>query len=308
MASSSVEHDAARSSRQVPGPSSNAGGGDETQQMAGNGAIGSNPEATARDAQVPANSAVATWQAAPPADLAEILRVAIDKALTAREMAQQGDRATNQRPHCSNRPTHQDVSRGGRYRNPLSFPDEEEEGSDTEGIEANDRFSEAVDISPKRRTNVSSAQGKVLIRAYVEKYLLEKSRLVYQEHNERNYHVFYYLLAGASEEERSAFHLKEPEEYHYLNQMSKKPPKQSWDDCYYDSEPGHFIKSCTYLGTVFSAEGEDLKLMTLSRLQLAMEMVRLSSQDFARRIFSLSSAILHFGNICYKKKKTCEFR
>ncbi|KAL0601457.1 Unconventional myosin-IXa [Plecturocebus cupreus] len=36
--------------------------------------------------------------------------------------------------------------------------------------------------------------------------------------NQRNYHVFYYLLAGASEEERSAFHLKQPEEYHYLNQ------------------------------------------------------------------------------------------
>ncbi|KAI2648658.1 Unconventional myosin-IXAb [Labeo rohita] len=54
--------------------------------------------------------------------------------------------------------------------------------------------------------------------AYVEKYLLEKSRLVYQEHNERNYHVFYYLLAGASEEERKAFHLLKPEEYHYLNQ------------------------------------------------------------------------------------------
>lgn len=55
--------------------------------------------------------------------------------------------------------------------------------------------------------------------AYVEKYLLEKSRLVYQEHNERNYHVFYYLLAGASEEERKAFHLLKPEEYHYLNQV-----------------------------------------------------------------------------------------
>uniref|UniRef100_A0A8C6Y8H9 Myosin IXA n=1 Tax=Naja naja TaxID=35670 RepID=A0A8C6Y8H9_NAJNA len=125
--------------------------------------------------------------------------------------------------------------------------------------------------------------------AYVEKYLLEKSRLVYQEHNERNYHVFYYLLAGASEEEKSAFHLKQPDEYHYLNQMTKKPPKHSWDDCYYDSEP-----DC------FSVEGEDLK-HDFERLQLAMEMVGFLPKT-RRQIFSLLSAILHLGNICYKKK------
>ncbi|XP_062998499.1 unconventional myosin-IXa [Elgaria multicarinata webbii] len=125
--------------------------------------------------------------------------------------------------------------------------------------------------------------------AYVEKYLLEKSRLVYQEHNERNYHVFYYLLAGASEEEKSAFHLKQPDEYHYLNQMAKKPPKQSWDDCYYDSEP-----DC------FSVEGEDLK-HDFERLQLAMEMVGFLPKT-RKQIFSLLSAILHLGNICYKKK------
>ncbi|XP_063170325.1 unconventional myosin-IXa [Candoia aspera] len=125
--------------------------------------------------------------------------------------------------------------------------------------------------------------------AYVEKYLLEKSRLVYQEHNERNYHVFYYLLAGASDEEKSAFHLKQPDEYHYLNQMTKKPPKQSWDDCYYDSEP-----DC------FSVEGEDLK-HDFERLQLAMEMVGFLPKT-RKQIFSLLSAILHLGNICYKKK------
>ncbi|XP_065497553.1 unconventional myosin-IXa isoform X3 [Caloenas nicobarica] len=125
--------------------------------------------------------------------------------------------------------------------------------------------------------------------AYVEKYLLEKSRLVYQEHNERNYHVFYYLLAGASEEERSAFHLKQPEEYHYLNQMTKKPLRESWDDYCNDSEP-----DC------FSVEGEDLK-HDFERLQLAMEMVGFLPKT-RRQIFSLLSAILHLGNIRYKKK------
>ncbi|XP_072484009.1 unconventional myosin-IXa isoform X3 [Notamacropus eugenii] len=126
--------------------------------------------------------------------------------------------------------------------------------------------------------------------AYVEKYLLEKSRLVYQEHNERNYHVFYYLLAGASEEERAAFHLKQPEEYHYLNQMTKKPLRQSWDDYYYDSEP----QDCS------TVDGEDLK-HDFERLQLAMEMVGFLPKT-RRQIFSLLSAILHLGNICYKKK------
>ncbi|XP_038556863.1 unconventional myosin-IXAa isoform X4 [Micropterus salmoides] len=106
--------------------------------------------------------------------------------------------------------------------------------------------------------------------AYVEKYLLEKSRLVYQEHNERNYHVFYYLLAGSSEEERKAFHLKKPEEYHYLSQ-----------DC-------------------FTVEGEDLK-HDFERLQLAMEMVGFLPAT-RKQIFSLLSAILHLGNIRYKRK------
>ncbi|XP_059514359.1 unconventional myosin-IXa isoform X9 [Myotis daubentonii] len=136
---------------------------------------------------------------------------------------------------------------------------------------------------------VNYQETGTVLGAYVEKYLLEKSRLVYQEHNERNYHVFYYLLAGASEEERLAFHLKQPEEYHYLNQITKKPLRQSWDDYCCDSEP-----DC------FSVEGEDLK-HDFERLQLAMEMVGFLPKT-QRQIFSLLSAILHLGNICYKKK------
>ncbi|XP_066557834.1 unconventional myosin-IXAa isoform X2 [Amia ocellicauda] len=124
--------------------------------------------------------------------------------------------------------------------------------------------------------------------AYVEKYLLEKSRLVYQEHNERNYHVFYYLLAGATDEERTAFHLKNPEEYHYLNQITKKPLRLHWEN-YYETEP-----DC------FTVEGEDLK-HDFERLQLAMEMVGFLPAT-RKQIFSLLSAILHLGNIRYKKK------
>ncbi|XP_068129710.1 unconventional myosin-IXa [Hyperolius riggenbachi] len=97
--------------------------------------------------------------------------------------------------------------------------------------------------------------------AYVEKYLLEKSRLVYQEQLERNYHVFYYLLAGASEEEKTEFRLGHAENYHYLNQRARKPQRQSWGEYNCEDETDSL-----------SGEGEDLR-HDFERLQLAMEMV-----------------------------------
>ncbi len=36
----------------------------------------------------------------------------------------------------------------------------------------------------------------------------------------RNYHVFYYLLIGASEEEKNEFKLLRPEEYNYLKEVT----------------------------------------------------------------------------------------
>ncbi|XP_040198980.1 unconventional myosin-IXa isoform X2 [Rana temporaria] len=125
--------------------------------------------------------------------------------------------------------------------------------------------------------------------AYVEKYLLEKSRLVYQEQHERNYHVFYYLLAGATEEEKMEFHLSQPESYHYLNQRTHKPLRQSWGE--YD---------CEDETDSLNGEGEDLR-HDFERLQLAMEMVGFLSAT-RRQIVSLLSAILHLGNIQYKRK------
>ena len=35
---------------------------------------------------------------------------------------------------------------------------------------------------------------------------------------ERNYHIFYRLLAGLTEEEKASLHLMVPKDYHYLSQ------------------------------------------------------------------------------------------
>nr|CAD7588441.1 unnamed protein product [Timema genevievae] len=60
----------------------------------------------------------------------------------------------------------------------------------------------------------------VILGAKVTEYLLEKSRIVTQAPEERNYHVFYEMLKGLSEEGKEKYGLLTPEKYFYLNQAS----------------------------------------------------------------------------------------
>ena len=74
------------------------------------------------------------------------------------------------------------------------------------------RFGKFIEIQ------FSSRQYK-MAGARIHIYLLEKSRVVQQSTGERNYHVFYQLLAGLSAEERAKVHLDaEIETFHLLNQ------------------------------------------------------------------------------------------
>ncbi|XP_077081322.1 unconventional myosin-IXb isoform X5 [Siphateles boraxobius] len=120
---------------------------------------------------------------------------------------------------------------------------------------------------------VNYLESGVVRGAVVEKYLLEKSRLVSREKNERNYHVFYYLLVGASEDERREFKLLQPEEYFYLKQQN------------------------------FAMEDADDLRHDFERLQQAMEMVGFLPAT-KRQIFSVLSAILYLGNVTYSQKSS----
>ncbi|KAF1774616.1 P-loop containing nucleoside triphosphate hydrolase [Phytophthora cactorum] len=74
-----------------------------------------------------------------------------------------------------------------------------------------------------------SSEGS-LIGASIQTYLLEKVRLAYQAESERNYHIFYEIIAGATAEEKKRWNLKAPTKFHYLNQSTCVKRKDGVND------------------------------------------------------------------------------
>lgn len=109
--------------------------------------------------------------------------------------------------------------------------------------------------------------------AVVNTYLLEKSRVVYPEDGERNFHVFYELLdhAKGNPEMMDEYHLGPPEQFYYLNQSS-----------------------VTTIDGVSGAQEFD-------KLVEAMKVFGLTTQE-QKQFWKTISAILHLGNIKFEGK------
>ncbi|KAJ3085276.1 hypothetical protein HK102_000156, partial [Quaeritorhiza haematococci] len=87
-------------------------------------------------------------------------------------------------------------------------------------------LTEAFGNAKTLRNNNSSRFGKFMeiqfkfaspVGGKISTYLLEKSRVVVRLNGERNFHIFYQFLAGASANQRKDFKLLKPEQYSYLS-------------------------------------------------------------------------------------------
>ncbi|XP_014833887.1 PREDICTED: unconventional myosin-Ie-like isoform X3 [Poecilia mexicana] len=105
----------------------------------------------------------------------------------------------------------------------------------------------------------------------ISNFLLEKSRVVSQNPGERNFHIYYQLLGGASGEQRENLGVTTPDYYFYLNQS----------------------------GTYTVEDMDDRKdfLDTMA----AMSVVGLSLDD-QDSVLQLVAGILHLGNISFREE------
>ncbi|KAG9786070.1 myosin-2, partial [Aureobasidium melanogenum] len=127
------------------------------------------------------------------------------------------------------------------------------------------RFGKYIEIMFDKNTDI--------IGARIRTYLLERSRLVFQPLKERNYHIFYQLVAGATDEERQELSLLPVEEFDYLNQ-GNEPSIDGVDDA-----------------AEFAATRKSLSTINVS-------------ESTQKEIFRILAALLHIGNIKIAASRT----
>ncbi|CAL4076665.1 unnamed protein product, partial [Meganyctiphanes norvegica] len=176
-------------------------------------------------------------------------------------------------------------------------------------ILASNPIMEAMGNAKTTRNDNSSRFGKYIelhftkdfhiMGANMRTYLLEKSRVVFQAPDERNYHIFYQLCAAAMEGDEKIQHLKlgEPQKFHYLNQgllqQDPRPPprKGANNTVMLKQEDFHYLNQG---GSPTIPGVDDAKDFRDTAKSFTLLGISDKTQD---QIFSILAAILHIGNV-----------
>ncbi|XP_048375618.1 unconventional myosin-Va isoform X2 [Sphaerodactylus townsendi] len=150
-----------------------------------------------------------------------------------------------------------------------------------EKVLASNPIMESIGNAKTTRNDNSSRFGKYIeigfdkryriIGANMRTYLLEKSRVVFQAEEERNYHIFYQLCASATLPEFKTLRLGGANYFHYTKQGGS-PVIDGIDDA---KEMLNTRRACTLLGIVDS---------------------------YQMGIFQILAAILHLGNVAFTSR------
>uniref|UniRef100_A0A803SNB3 Myosin VA n=1 Tax=Anolis carolinensis TaxID=28377 RepID=A0A803SNB3_ANOCA len=117
------------------------------------------------------------------------------------------------------------------------------------------RFGKYIEIGFDKRYRITGANMRT--------YLLEKSRVVFQADEERNYHIFYQLCASAAVPEFKTLRLGNAD-YFYYTKQGGSPVIDGVDDA---KEMANTRRACTLLGKSQKSQ-KHMGLMLLNHLQL----------------------------------------
>uniref|UniRef100_A0A8C4J4X6 Unconventional myosin-VI n=1 Tax=Dromaius novaehollandiae TaxID=8790 RepID=A0A8C4J4X6_DRONO len=172
-------------------------------------------------------------------------------------------------------------------------------------VEANPLL-EAFGNAKTVRNNNSSRFGKFVeihfneknsvVGGFVSHYLLEKSRICVQGKEERNYHIFYRLCAGAPEDIRQKLYLSSPDNFRYLNRGCTRyfATKETDKQILQNRKSPEYLKAGSLKDPLLDDHGD------FNRMCTAMRKIGLDDAE-KLDLFRVVAGVLHLGNIDFEE-------